>query len=204
MQFCFQRPLGPNDLPPPGTIVFGADRVCSPDVCAGPLARTPKGLRFAYDQSVRMVGAEVVEVSDQATFEAALREHTVVAVLMLAERDVGAPLTFDQMLPAAKAADVPIMVDAASEALTVPERWTARGADMVVYSVSKLMRGPAASGLLLGRKSLVQAAWYNGPPHQGFGRAMKISKSRLWVLLPPSSAGFRTTGRPSSGAGTKC
>ena len=42
----FQRPLGPNDVPPPGTIVFGADRVCSPDVCAGPLARTPKGMRF--------------------------------------------------------------------------------------------------------------------------------------------------------------
>ena len=36
----FQRPLGPTDVPPPGTIVFGADRVCSPDVCAGPLART--------------------------------------------------------------------------------------------------------------------------------------------------------------------
>ena len=42
----FQRPLGPNDVPPPGKIVFGADRVCSPDVCAGPLARTPKGMRF--------------------------------------------------------------------------------------------------------------------------------------------------------------
>jgi hypothetical protein len=42
----FQRPLGPNDVPPPGSIVFGADRVCSPDVCAGPLARTPKGMRF--------------------------------------------------------------------------------------------------------------------------------------------------------------
>ena len=42
----FQRPLGPNDLPPPGTIVFGADRVCSPDVCAGPLAQTPMGIRF--------------------------------------------------------------------------------------------------------------------------------------------------------------
>ena len=34
----FQRLLGPNDVPPPGTIVFGADRVCSPDVCAGPSA----------------------------------------------------------------------------------------------------------------------------------------------------------------------
>ena len=83
------------------------------------------------------------------------------------------------MRPAALAAGVPIMVDAASEALTLPERWTTRGADMVVYSISKLMRGPAASGLLLGRKPLVQAAWYNGPPHQGFGRAMKISKEQI-------------------------
>jgi len=140
---------------------------------------TPKGQRFAYDQSVRMVGASVVEVADLASFKAALSENHVVAILMLAERDAGAGLTFDQMLPAARAAKVPILVDAASEPLTAPERWTARGADLVVYSVSKLMRGPAASGLLLGRKPLVQAAWYNGPPHQGFGRVMKISKEQI-------------------------
>ena len=140
---------------------------------------TPKGQRFAYDQSVRMIGANVIEVANLAAFEAALVEHNVVAVLMLAERDVGAPLTLDQMRPAALAAGVPIMVDAASEALTLPERWTTRGADMVVYSISKLMRGPAASGLLLGCKPLVQAAWFNGPPHQGFGRAMKISKEQI-------------------------
>ena len=140
---------------------------------------TPKGQRFAYDQSVRMVGAEVVEVEDLAGFESALGANHVVAVLMLAERDAEAALTFDQMLPRARAAEVPILVDAASEPLTAPERWTSRGADLVVYSVSKLMRGPAASGLLLGRKPLVQAAWYNGPPHQGFGRVMKISKEQI-------------------------
>ena len=41
------------------------------------------------------------------------------------------------------------------------------------------MVGYLATGLLLGRKPLVQAAWYNGPPHQGFGRAMKISKEQI-------------------------
>lgn len=140
---------------------------------------TPRGQRFAYDQAVRMVGAEVREVEDLASFETALRGDGVVAVLMLAERDVGAAVTFDQMLPAARAAQVPILVDAASEPLTAPERWTARGADLVVYSVSKLMRGPAASGLLLGRKPLIEAAWYIGPPHQSFGRVMKISKEQI-------------------------
>ena len=140
---------------------------------------TPKGQRFAYDLGVRMVGAKIVEVENMAAFKSALDTNDVVVILMLAERDAEATLTFDEMLPEARAAKVPIIVDAASEPLTEPEHWTSRGADLVVYSVSKLMRGPAASGLLLGRKPLVQAAWYNGPPHHSFGRVMKISKEQI-------------------------
>ena len=62
----FQRPLGPNDVPPPGTIVFGADRVCSPDVCAGPLARTPKGLRFLNSGSYLGEAADIAELLNGA------------------------------------------------------------------------------------------------------------------------------------------
>ena len=62
----FQRPLGPNDVPPPGTIVFGADRVCSPDVCAGPLARTPKGMRFLNSGSYLGEAAAVSLLLDGA------------------------------------------------------------------------------------------------------------------------------------------
>ena len=139
----------------------------------------PAGQRFAYDHAVRMVGAKVIEVDNVAALKSGFAQYDVVAILLLAERDESAPLTFDQMLPEARSAGVPIIVDAASEALGSPEMWTARGADLVVYSVSKLMRGPAASGILLGRKPLVQAAWYNGPPHQSFGRVMKISKEQI-------------------------
>lgn len=139
----------------------------------------PAGQRFAYDHAVRMTGAKVIEVADQPALESAIKSHVVSAIMLLAERDPDTSLGFDTMLPVARAANVPIIVDAASEALTVPEQWTTRGADLVVYSVSKLMRGPAASGLLLGREPLVRAAWYNGPPHQSFGRVMKISKEQI-------------------------
>ena len=80
----FQRPLGPNDVPPPGTIVFGADRVCSPDVCAGPLARTPKGLRFlnsgsylgeAAAVSLLLDGALAVEPPTTASDQYVLSRH---------------------------------------------------------------------------------------------------------------------------------
>jgi len=62
----FQRPLGPNDVPPPGTIIFGADRVCSPDVCAGPLARTPKGMRYLNSGSYLGEAAAVSLLLDGA------------------------------------------------------------------------------------------------------------------------------------------
>ena len=139
----------------------------------------PEGQRFAYDHAVRMTGATVLEVADLPALKTALEEYAVSAIMLLAERDPEATLDFDTILPVARTANIPIIIDAASEALTVPEQWTARGADLVVYSISKLMRGPAASGLLLGREPLVRAAWYNGPPHQSFGRVMKISKEQI-------------------------
>jgi L-seryl-tRNA(Ser) seleniumtransferase len=54
---------------------------------------------------------------------------------------------------------------------------------MVVYSGGKFLRGPQTSGLLLGKKNLVQAAWRNASPHQAFGRPMKVSKEDVIGVL---------------------
>lgn len=139
----------------------------------------PAGQRFAYDQGVRVVGARIEEVAGAEALKAALATRNVVAILVFGERDAEAPLPFDALLPHARQAGVPVIVDAASEFLGHPESWTARGADLVVYSVGKRMRGPAATGLLLGREALVRAAWCNSPPNQSFGRMMKISKEQI-------------------------
>ena len=58
-------------------------------------------------------------------------------------------------------------------------RGSQRGADLVVYSGGKFLRGPQTSGLLLGNKRLCQAAWRNGSPHQALGRPMKVSKEDI-------------------------
>jgi L-seryl-tRNA(Ser) seleniumtransferase len=71
------------------------------------------------------------------------------------------------------------MVDAASEHIEQPSPWLARGADLVIYSGGKFLRGPQTSGLLLGSKRLCQAAWRNGSPHQALGRPMKVSKEDI-------------------------
>ncbi len=64
-----------------------------------------------------------------------------------------------------------------------PSPWLQRGADLVIYSGGKFLRGPQTSGLLLGSKSLVEAAWRNGSPHQALGRPMKVSKEDIIGVL---------------------
>jgi L-seryl-tRNA(Ser) seleniumtransferase len=54
---------------------------------------------------------------------------------------------------------------------------------MVVYSGGKQLRGPQCSGLLLGRKDLLKAAWVGSAPHHGFSRNMKVGKEEIMGLL---------------------
>ena len=52
-----------------------------------------------------------------------------------------------------------------------------------IYSGGKFLRGPQTSGLLLGSKPLVEAAWRNASPHQALGRPMKVSKEDIIGVL---------------------
>jgi L-seryl-tRNA(Ser) seleniumtransferase len=83
---------------------------------------------------------------------------------------------------------VPVIVDAASTLPPVDHlrRWIREGADLVIYSGGKGIRGPQDSGMLAGRRDLIAAARLNGNPHAGIGRGMKVSKEAmvgLWVAL---------------------
>jgi L-seryl-tRNA(Ser) seleniumtransferase len=58
------------------------------------------------------------------------------------------------------------------------------GFDLVAFSGGKALRGPNDTGLLLGRKDLVEAAKLNTNPHCGtIGRMMKVSKEDMIALL---------------------
>ncbi len=135
----------------------------------------PKNQRFAYDQAIRMVGAHIVEIDSAADLEEALKEP-VAMVAILGTNEEFARIRLEAIVQRVKPLGIPILVDAASEHIERPSPWLKRGADMVIYSGGKFLRGPQTSGLLLGKKELVQAAWRNASPHQAFGRPMKVSK----------------------------
>ncbi|HEY1299307.1 MAG TPA: hypothetical protein VGF07_02355 [Stellaceae bacterium] len=135
----------------------------------------PRTHRFAYDQAVRMIGCHIVEIDTRADLDRALAEP-VAMIVLLGKQEHLSPLRLEEFAAVARPRGIPILVDAASEHIARPSPWLVRGADLVVYSGGKFLRGPQTSGLLLGAKPLVEAAWRNASPHQALGRPMKVSK----------------------------
>ena len=143
----------------------------------------PKASRNEYDQAIRSVGVRIIEVGDAAEYEAALGPKVAMVYIMSGARMESGPLTYDAVYSIAKKKNIPVFVDAAAEMLTVPNVHLQRGATFVGYSGGKCLRGPQCSGLIIGRKDLLQAAWVTSAPHHGHGRAMKIGKEEMVGLL---------------------
>jgi L-seryl-tRNA(Ser) seleniumtransferase len=138
----------------------------------------PASSRNQYDHAVRMIGLKTIEVDSKEELQAAINHRTAV-VMVLGNRFDKVRLGLDEVAPIAKAAGVPVLVDAAADILIVPNPYLAAGADLVCYSGGKILRGPQTAGLLLGREDLVRAAFANSAPHHAFGRPMKVSKEEI-------------------------
>lgn len=94
-------------------------------------------------------------------------------------------MTLKDVTEIAHSREVPVIVDSA--AMLPPKRNLKRpiaeGADMVTTSGGKFIGGPQATGLLYGRKDLIEAALKNANPHPGVGRPMKVSKEGIVGLV---------------------
>ena len=143
----------------------------------------PKHSRNEYDQAIRSVGVRVIEVGDAAEYEAALGPKVAMVYVFAGPRAETGPLPYDAIYGIAKKKNIPVLVDAAAEMLTVPNVHLQRGATLVGYSGGKCLRGPQCAGMLLGRKDLVKAAWVASAPHHGHGRTMKLGKEEAVGML---------------------
>jgi len=143
----------------------------------------PLHSRNVYDHAVRMLGVDIIEVTSAEALESAINPKTAMIMIMASPRAESGPLSTENICKIARAKDVPVIVDAAAEILTIPNVHLQRGAHMVAYSGGKCLRGPQAGGLLLGQKDLLQAAWINSAPHHGFGRSLKVGKEEIMGML---------------------
>ncbi len=149
--------------------------------------------RLPYDRMYRAGGGRLVLVGTREStrpeeLEQAITERTAAVAFHRSFMAASGALPFEQVVDIAHARNIPVIVDAASTLPPVEHLrvWIDRGADLVIYSGGKGIRGPAESGLLAGRADLIEAARVNGSPHASVGRGMKVSKESmvgLWVAL---------------------
>ena len=145
-----------------------------------------KAHRNGYDHAVRSVGVKMVEIgtpeyTDPAEMEGAINERTAFAFWTQGGMSGPGDIPLQQFIEIAHAHGLPVLVDAAAQLPPVENLWrfTQMGADLVVFSGGKDLHGPQASGLILGRKELIEACAVHGSPHQGIGRPMKIGKEEM-------------------------
>lgn len=149
----------------------------------------PKRHRFGYDQSFRQAGAKLIEVGTQEgtrpeDVEAAVNENTAAIAYIIAFADAG-KIPLEDVIQVAKSANVPVIVDAASElppATNLSKFWR-MGADISVFSGGKGLMGPQCTGLVLGRKDLIEMCAASANPHAGIGRGMKVGKEEIAGLV---------------------
>ncbi len=157
-----------------------------PDLAGGVLKSevvVPGYSHNVYDHAVRMLGVKLVVVRDKSELEGAFNDRTAMVNILAGQGDEG-PLGTAAVCEVAKRKNVPVVVDAAAEVLTLkPNVHLSRGANAVAYSGGKCIRGPQAAGLLLGDKSLLQGAWINSAPHHAFGRSVKVGKEEIMGML---------------------
>jgi L-seryl-tRNA(Ser) seleniumtransferase len=139
----------------------------------------PTGSRNSYDAAITAVGVKLIEVDSMDALKLAIGPKTAMIYVEGGTGTDSGPMSVEAIAAVAKAHDVPVLVDAAPEILTVPNVHLQRGATLVAYSGGKVIRGPQSAGLLLGRKDLVQAAWVHSAPHHGYARSMKVGREEI-------------------------
>ncbi len=142
-----------------------------------------------YELMIRLTGARIVPVGlANRTYpwhlEAAFTPQTA-AVVHFPAYSPPTDLPIHQVIELAHARGIPVIVDAAAEfpPFSILSHFWKLGADLTIVSGGKGLRGPQSSGLILGRKDLVEACAMNGSPDHGVGRPMKVGKEEIAGLL---------------------
>lgn len=169
--------------------------------------------RNAYDHALRAAGAILEEVGQLGNpearptapwqIEAAI--HAGTAAVLWVDMPAPGAVSLEDTVAAAHRHRRPVIVDAAA---SLPprenlKRFVAAGADLVAFSGGKALGGPQASGILVGRRDLIDSValqhqdmdvWPEtwmlrgrflesgrlpGPPLQGIGRPLKVGKEEI-------------------------
>jgi uncharacterized pyridoxal phosphate-dependent enzyme len=134
------------------------------------------GGRSAFDSAIRLTGAKLILVESPEEIANAVNANTA----MIYTTDLGDKLV--RQVAIAKDHGVPILLD---DAAGIPpadnlKLYATMKIDLYTFSGGKGLQGPQCSGVLLGRKDLIEAALRNSNPFEGsVCRPMKVGKEEV-------------------------
>ena len=138
------------------------------------------GGRSAFDSAIRLAGGKLIVAKTVADLQPAMTSQT--AMVYTTWRDD----RLESILKITKPAGIPVLLD---DAGGIPPfenftRYAKIGVDLFCFSGGKGLSGPQCSGVLLGRKDLIDAALANSSPWEGaVCRPMKVGKEEIMGIL---------------------
>ena len=149
-----------------------------------------KSHRNGYDHAVRQVGVKIVEIGTETQttpgdLESAINDNTAAIFWFQGAMTGRGDLPLEKVIEIANRHNVPVVVDAAAQVPPVENLWkfTQMGASLAIFSGGKDLHGPQTTGLVVGRKEIIEAMRVNGSPNHSIGRPMKVGKEEMVGLL---------------------
>ncbi|MGQ9634350.1 MAG: aminotransferase class V-fold PLP-dependent enzyme [Bryobacteraceae bacterium] len=149
--------------------------------------------RSGYEAQMLVAGAKIVWVETLEEAERAIGPATAM-MFYLNKNDAVGRVSRQQWIELGKKHNIPLFNDAAADVpppRRLSEIWK-EGFDLVAFSGGKGLMGPQCSGLLLGRKDLIEAGRPAISPAGGIGRGMKVGKEEMIGLLAAVERYMRT------------
>ncbi|HBY56410.1 MAG TPA: hypothetical protein DEG96_00865 [Candidatus Atribacteria bacterium] len=142
--------------------------------------------RNPYDNAMIMAGAKFVEIGNAIEthlweLDSAIGEKTAAVAFFVQSEMLEASLSLKEVINIAHAKSIRVIVDAAAELPPIDNlnRFAKMGADITVFSGGKDIRGPQSSGLMVGKKDIINICRLHGYPHHAIGRPMKLDKETI-------------------------
>ena len=140
-----------------------------------------------YPHLIELAGGILVKVASEVkAVEAAINERTAGMFFFPGVRSENDPLKLSDFIAVGKKHHIPVIVDAAAGLPPVSNLWNftrEMGADAAVFSGGKHIEGPQTTGLILGKKELIEACALNASPNCRLGRPYKVGKEEIIAIL---------------------
>jgi L-seryl-tRNA(Ser) seleniumtransferase len=144
-----------------------------------------------YVRNLAIPCARIVKVGTENEYtpediERAINERTVAIAFIFFTSKRGCDLeALKSVVKIGKKHNIPVIVDAAAELPPIENLRdiVATGADLVIFSGGKDIRGPNDTGFIIGRSDLIKAVVAHSCPHPYMGRPMKVSKEDIVGLI---------------------